>query len=123
MLRIDRRRLHHRASHGISHLTAVFGSLTAIALAVVTVGLWVVGLVYDVSSERLITSLTTVITFVMVFIIQSTQNRESRAMQTKLDALIIANERLNERELLGLEQKPDATIKEVQADVHGGTGQ
>jgi low affinity Fe/Cu permease len=97
----------------------MFGSLTAIALAVLVVGLWVLGLAYDAREERLITSLTTVITFVMVFIIQSTQNRESRAMQTKLDALLIANERLNEGELLGLEQKPDATIKEVQTEVHG----
>jgi hypothetical protein len=39
-------------------------------------------------------------------------------MQTKLDALLIANERLNEDELLGLELKPDSTIKEVQLEVH-----
>ena len=68
---------------------------------------------------RLITSMTTVVTFVMVFIIQSTQNRESRAMQTKLDALLIADERLDERQFLGLEQQPDATIKDVQTGVHG----
>ncbi len=120
MPRVDRRQLHHRASHTISGLTSVFGSFTAIAMAVVVVGLWVFGAVWDVPGERLITSLTTVVTFVMVFIIQSTQNRESRALQTKLDALLIANERLNEHELLGLEQKPDVTIKEVQSEVHGG---
>jgi len=119
MYRIDRRQAHHRASRAVSRLTSVFGSLTAIALAVVIVGLWVFGTVWDARDQRLITSLTTVVTFVMVFIIQSTQNRESRAMQTKLDALLIVNERLNERELLGLEQKPDVTIKEVQTEVHG----
>jgi len=119
MYRIDRRRAHHRANHAISWLTAVFGSLTAIAMAVLVVGLWVFGSVWDEGAQRLITALTTVVTFVMVFIIQSTQNRESRAMQTKLDALLIANERLNERELLGLEQKPDMTIKEVQTEIHG----
>jgi low affinity Fe/Cu permease len=54
----------------------------------------------------------------MVFIIQSTQNRESRAMQTKLDALLIAKRGLDEEELLGLEDKPDATIKDVQSDAH-----
>ena len=69
--------------------------------------------------EMVITSITTLITFVMVFIIQSTQNRESRAMQTKLDALLIAKHGLDEAGLLGLEDKPDATIKDVQSEVHG----
>lgn len=104
----------------MSGVTRIFGSLTAIALALVVVVLWLLGLAYDSGSERIITSLTTVITFVMVFIIQSTQNREGRAMQTKLDALLIANEHLNEHGLLGLEQRPDATIKHVQAEVHVG---
>ena len=97
----------------------MLGSLTAIGLAVAVVVLWVSAAFYDVGSQRLITSSTSVVTFVMVFIIQSTQNRESRAMQTKLDALLIANDRLNERGLLGLEQKPDATIKDVQSEIHG----
>jgi len=66
-----------------------------------------------------VTSVTTMVTFVMVFIIQSTQNRESRAMQTKLDALLIAKHGLDEAELLGLEDKPDAAIRDVQTDVHG----
>jgi low affinity Fe/Cu permease len=96
----------------------MFGSLAAIAAAVVVVVVWGLGLATGDRSARLITSLTTVMTFVMVFIIQSTQNRESRAMQTKLDALLIANERLNEGALLGLEQRPDAAIKEVQVEVH-----
>jgi low affinity Fe/Cu permease len=103
----------------VSGVTRLVGSLTAIAAAIAVVVLWTVGLLYDVASERFITAFTTVTTFAMVFVIQSTQNRESRAMQTKLDALLIANERLNERALLGLEQMPDATIKGVQADVHG----
>jgi low affinity Fe/Cu permease len=65
-----------------------------------------------------VTSITTMITFVMVLIIQSTQNRESRAMQTKLDALLIAQQDLDEVALLGLEDKPDGTIKDVQSGVH-----
>ena len=56
---------------------------------------------------------------VMVFIIQSTQNRESRAMQTKLDALLIAKHGPDEAEFLGLEDKPDGAIRDVQTDVHG----
>ena len=118
MPHVDRARMHHRANHAVSGTTRLLGSLTAIFLAGVIVVLWMLGVFYDVGWERLITSFITVVTFVMVFIIQSTQNRESRAMQTKLDALLIANEQLNERQLLGLEQKPDATIKDVQSEVH-----
>jgi hypothetical protein len=40
-------------------------------------------------------------------------------MQTKLDALLIANERLDEKQLLGLERHPDSMIKDVQTEVHG----
>lgn len=119
MDRLDRHHLHHRVNHAVSGTTRLFGSLTAIALAVVVVVLWMLGAVFDVASERLITSMTTVVTFVMVFIIQSTHNRESRALQTKIDALLIASERLDAQPFLGLEQQPDGTIKDVQSEVHG----
>ena len=118
MAGLDRRRIHHRANRAVSGITRIFGSLSAIGLAVFVVILWLLGLVYHAGSDRLITSTTTILTFVMVFIIQSTQNRESRAIQTKLDALLIANERLDEEVLLGLEQHPDARIRDVQSEVH-----
>ena len=118
MAGLDRRRIHHGANRAVSGVTRIFGSLSAIGLAVFVVILWLLDLVYHSGSERLITSTTTVLTFVMVFIIQSTQNRESRAMQTKLDALLIANERLDEEALLGLEHHPDARIRDVQSEVH-----
>jgi low affinity Fe/Cu permease len=116
--------MHHRASHAVSNVTTFLGSVTAIGLAVGVVLMWGAGLIFvhgglfNAHYEFLITSVTTIITFVMVFIIQSTQNRESRAMQTKLDALLIAKRGLDEGELLGLEDKPDATIKDVQSEVH-----
>ncbi len=118
------RRFHHRASHAVSNVTTFLGSFTAICVALVLVAPWVIGLLFvpggffNSHYEMVVTSITTLVTFVMVFIIQSTQNRESRALQTKLDALLIAKEGLDEAELLGLEDKPDATIKDVQSDVH-----
>ena len=121
---VDRRRFHHRASHAVSNVTTFLGSFTAICVTLALVALWAVGLLFipggffNSRYEMVVTSITTLITFVMVFIIQSTQNRESRAMQTKLDALLIAKQGLDEAELLGLEDKPDATIKDVQSDVH-----
>lgn len=123
-LSADRRKIHHQASHAVSNLTTFLGSFTAICVAVTLVAVWAIGLLFvqggpfNSHYEMVITSMTTMITFVMVFIIQSTQNRESRAMQTKLDALLIAKYGLDEAGLLGLEDKPDATIKDVQSEVH-----
>jgi len=120
----DRRRIHHQASHAVSNLTTFLGSFTAITAAVGLVALWGVGLLFvrggpfNTHYAMVITSVTTMTTFVMVFIIQSTQNRGSRAMQTKLDALLIAKHGLDEAGLLGLEDKPDAAIRDVQTDVH-----
>ena len=118
------RRIHHRASHAVSNLTTFLGSFTAILGALALVVVWAVGLLFvrggpfNSRYETVVTPVTTMVTFVMVFIIQSTQNRESRAMQTKLDALLIAKRGLDEGGLLGLEDKPDATIKDVQSEVH-----
>jgi low affinity Fe/Cu permease len=123
-LSADRRRFHHQASHAVSNVTTFLGSFTAICVALTLVALWAIGLLFvpggffNSHYEMVVTSITTLATFVMVFIIQSTQNRGSRAVQTKLDALLIAKDGLNEAELLGLEDKPDATIKDVQSDVH-----
>ena len=120
----DPRRFHHRASHAVSNVTTFLGSFMAICIALGLVALWAVGLLFvpggffNSRYEVVVTSITTLVTFLMVFIIQSTQNRESRAMQTKLDALLIAKHGLDEAALLGLEDKPDATIKGVQSDVH-----
>ncbi len=125
----SRPQFHHKASHAVSNTTTLLGSFSAIGMALALVVIWAVGLlvvnggVFNAHYEMVITSITTLITFVMVFIIQSTQNRESRAMQTKLDALLIAQRGLDEGDLLGLEDKPDATIKDVQSDVHDGERQ
>ena len=62
-----------------------------------------------------INTLTTIVTFLMVFLIQATQNRESEAIQLKLDELILAldtardelldSENLTEAEQLELHKK------------------
>ena len=62
-----------------------------------------------------INTLTTIVTFLMVFLIQATQNRDSEAIQIKLDELIVAldgasdalldTENLDEKELVELHQR------------------
>jgi low affinity Fe/Cu permease len=57
---------------------------------------------------------TTIITFLMVFLIQNTQNRDTEAMQIKLDELIHAVESANNA-LLDLEQLDEKTLDRIKA--------
>jgi low affinity Fe/Cu permease len=59
---------------------------------------------------------TTIVTFLIVFLIQNTQNRESRAVQLKLDALIIASSASNEA--VDLENLSDERAQELLKQFH-----
>ena len=76
---------------------------------------------YSDTWQLVINTGTTVLTFLMVFLIQNTQNRDARALQVKLDELIravqradnafIAVELLGDAEFLELEHKVEAARK------------
>jgi low affinity Fe/Cu permease len=57
---------------------------------------------------------TTIVTFLMVFVIQSTQNRDTQALQLKLDELIRVNKAAR-HSLMGLEERPESEIKELRS--------
>jgi len=54
---------------------------------------------------------TTIVTFLMVFIIQNTQNRDNLAINLKLDSVLKASE-ANEKRLIGLEDESDRELQE-----------
>src|SRR6516165_7031993 len=57
---------------------------------------------------------TTIVTFLMVFVIQNTQNRDTQALQLKLDELIRATATAR-NSLMALEEKPESEVEEIKS--------
>src|SRR6201993_3554172 len=57
---------------------------------------------------------TTIVTFLMVFVIQNTQSRDTQAMQLKLDELIRVNE-VASNSLINLEEMSEADVERMKA--------
>lgn len=81
-----------RVSSLIDRATEALGHPTAVAMAFAVVIAWMLGLphfgVQDANYQLLINTGTTIVTFVMVFCVQHTQNKDASATQLKLDELI-----------------------------------
>ena len=83
-----------------ARITKLAGSSTAFLLAVVVIIGWAVtGPIFRYSDtwQLVINTGTTIVTFLMVFIIQQSQNKDSLAIQLKLNELIAAEERASNR--------------------------
>ena len=113
------RSLFTRLTKWTAHAT---GRPITFLLAFLTIVVWALtGPIFGFSDtwQLVINTSTTIVTFLMVFLIQSTQNRDSEAMQVKLDEIIraIGNAKNELLDLEELEAKDLDAIKKTYADM------
>lgn len=90
----------------------VAGSSWAFLLALFVIIVWAVtGPIFHFSNvwQLVINTGTTIVTFLMVFLVQNTQNRETKATQIKLDELIRAQKSAHNK-LIGIEKESDKRL-------------
>src|SRR5262245_35988514 len=93
------------------------GSSWAFLLAVIIVLVWAVtGPLFDFADtwQLVINTGTTIVTFLMVFLIQRSQNKDSQAIQLKLNELIAAVQGASNR-LLNIEDLTEEELKRLHA--------
>src|SRR5436309_10535388 len=96
--------------------SAVLGTAWAFIGALIIIAVWgLTGPVFHYSDtwQLIINTGTTIVTFLMVFLIQNTQNRDAMAMHLKLDELIRAMEGARNR-LVDLEKLSDEELKRLE---------
>jgi low affinity Fe/Cu permease len=94
----------------------MLGSAWAFSAAVLVILVWLLtGPMFHFSDtwQLIINTATTVITFLMVFLIQNTQNRDAKAMHLKLDELIRAIKDARD-ELVDIEELSDEELKKLE---------
>src|SRR5437870_3572863 len=107
------RRLAHRTAHHV-------GSPWAFAVALVVIAVWAVtGPLFGFSDtwQLVINTGTTIVTFLMVFLIQNTQNRDALALQLKIDELIRAVKTAR-NEMVQVEELSDQELERLHQEFH-----
>lgn len=95
-------------------IARVSGKPTTFLLAIAIVVTWgLTGPIFQYSDtwQLIINTGTTIITFLMVFLIQNTQNRDTLALQLKLDELILATKNAR-NELVAVEERCEDELEE-----------
>ena len=103
----------HKFAHRMSEIV---GSPWAFISAIILIIAWAAAGPYfgwSDSHSLFVNTVTTIITFIMVFLIQNTQNRDATAMHLKLDELIRAVKEAR-NSLVDLEDLSDEELKQLQ---------
>lgn len=98
--------------------SSILGSAWAFVFAFLIIAVWgITGPTFHYSDtwQLIINTGTTIVTFLMVFLIQNTQNRDAKAVHLKLDELLRAL-RGARNELVNLEEMSDADLKKLEQE-------
>ena len=99
------------------------GRPVTFTIAVIIVAVWgITGPVFHYSDtwQLIINTGTTIVTFLMVFLIQATQNRDTAAVQLKLDELIRVSKARNR--LIAVEELSDDELEELKTQIKARSG-
>ena len=100
-----------------SRVSAAAGQPLAFIVALSVIVIWAVTgplFAYSDTWQLVINTSTTIITFLMVFVIQNSQNRDAAALQAKLDELIRATAEAR-NEFIGIEHLTDVQLEKIRA--------
>ena len=115
----------HLFEHLASRVAAWAGRPLAFALAASTIIVWVVtGPLFNWSDtwQLVINTGTTIVTFLMVFLIQNAQNRDAAAIQAKLDEVIRAIEGAR-NQFIGIEHLTEKELEAIRGDIEAEFGE
>jgi low affinity Fe/Cu permease len=109
------RGMSHRFQMFATHCSAVMGTRWAFFAALFVIAAWAITgpyFHYSDTWQLVINTATTIVTFLMVFLIQNTQNRDARAIHLKLDEIIRSIHRAH-NEMINIEKLSDEELEAV----------
>ena len=116
-----------KGSFGFARFSALVAALAGrpatFVVAVATILVWgLSGPAFRWSDtwQLVINTGTTIVTFLMVFVIQNAQNRDAMAIQVKLDELICATKDARDK-LVGIEDLDDAVVERLKVEIQSRT--
>src|SRR6476661_1756455 len=110
-----------------SHFFSIFANIVsewagrpaAFVAAFTLILLWAVAgpfFHYSENWQLVVNTATTIITFLMVFVVQNSQNRDGKALQAKLDELILSSR--DENRFIGAESLAEEELRELSDELH-----
>lgn len=100
-----------------TRMSGWMGQPAAFVIALLSIFLWgMTGPIFGFSDtwQLIVNTATTIITFLMVFLIQNAQNRDAASIQAKLDEVIRATDGARNR-FIGIEHLTENQIEEIRA--------